>query len=384
MDLLSKSLLVASCLLVSQAAIAEELARLSIPGGLYDKPYIKRAGRGVAVGGYVDHEFEYNEGGGNTFDQHRFIPFIYGEVSDRVRVTAEIEFEHGGLVSGGKDDDTDGEIKLEFAVMDFSFSEAFNFRGGVILSPLGAFNIQHDSPLNDLTERSTVNRQIMPSTLSESGMGFFGTFFPSELSVASYEAYVVNGFNEGVINSSGGLRIRGGRGSQKSDNNEGKAIVGRFGFSPRLGVNLGASLHSGAYDDAGDQNLTIFGLDAKVSRGVFELQGEYARSAADIDRAIYPLAAESQQGAYGQVNVHFGHDKLLPGSVFTGVARWDWVDYDADRSGDSELGMTFGLNFRPIEDAVLKLDYLSIWKTPAGGTRGDAKGKLFLSMATYF
>jgi hypothetical protein len=268
--------------------------------------------------------------------------------------------------------------------MDFSFSEAFNFRGGVILAPLGAFNLQHDSPLNDLTERPTVNRQIMPSTLSESGMGFFGTFYPSELSVASYEIYVVNGFNQDVVNPSGVLRIRGGRGSQKSDNNENKAITARFGLSPRLGINLGASIHTGAYDDEGDHSLTILGLDAKVTRGIWEFQGEYARASADIDRTVHLTAAESQQGAYGQFNLHFGHDRVLPGSVFTGVARWDWVDYDADQSGDSESGLTFGLNFRPVEDAVFKLDYTSIWKSPAGGTRGDAVGRLFLSMATYF
>lgn len=364
------------------SSVAAEETRPELPGGIYDKPYIKRAGRGVAVGGYLDHEFEYNEGGKNTFDQHRFIPFIYGEVSDRVRVSAEIEFEHGGLVKGGSS--SDGEIKLEYAVMDFTFNEAFNYRGGVILSPLGVFNLLHDSPLNDLTERPTVNLNIIPTTLPESGMGFFGTFYPSELSVATYEIYVVNGFNEKVINSSGQLRIRGGRGSQKSDNNENKAIVGRFGISPRLGMNFGASFHTGAYDDAGDNRLTIFGLDAKVTRGIFEVQGEYARSSADIDRAVHATAAESQQGAYGQVNVHFAHDAAMPGSVWTGVARWDWVDYDADNSGDSELGLTLGLNFRPIEDAVFKLDYASIWKTPAGGSRGDATGRLFLSVSTYF
>ena len=357
--------------------------RPELPGSIYDKPYILRSGRGVSVGGYMDHEFEAKEGGGNTFDQHRFIPFIYGEVSDRVRVSAEIEFEHGGLVAGGKEDDTDGEIKLEFAVIDFSFNEAFNFRGGVILSPLGAFNLLHDSPLNDLTERPTVDRQIIPSTLSESGMGFFGTFFPSELSVASYEVYLVNGFNEDVI-SGGRLRIRSGRGSQKSDNNKNKAFVARFGLSPRLGMNLGASLHTGAYADAGDHNLTIFGFDAKVTRGPLELQGEYARSSADVEAAAYPNAAEAQQGAYGQINYHFAHDHFLPGSVFTGVVRWDWADFDANRGGDSELGWTFGLNFRPIEDTVFKVDYNATWKTPVNGSRGDAVGRFFFSIASYF
>ena len=362
--------------------VCQDGARPELPGSIYDKPYLKRAGRGVSVGGYLDHEFEWTEGGGNTFDQHRFIPFLYGQVSDRVRVTAEIEFEHGGLVKGGGS--SDGEIKLEYAVMDFTFNEAFNYRGGVILSPLGVFNLLHDSPLNDLTDRPTVNRQIMPSTLSESGMGLFGTFFPSELSVASYEVYIVNGFNEGVINSSGKLRVRSGRGSQKSDNNENKALVARFGLSPRLGMNFGTSVHTGAYDDVGDRTLTILGFDAKVTRGVWEVQGEYGRVSADIDRSANPGAAESQQGAYGQANFHFWHDRFIPGSVFTGVARWDWVDYDADVSGDAELGLTIGLNFRPVEDAAFKFDYASIWKTPSNGSRGDATGRFFFSVSTYF
>ncbi len=100
-------------------------------------------------------------------------------------MSAEIEFGHGGLVKGSSA--SDGEVKLEFAVMDFEFAEAFNYRGGVILSPPWVFNLLHDRPLNELTERPTVNRQIMLSTSSESGMGFFGTFYPSELSVATYE-----------------------------------------------------------------------------------------------------------------------------------------------------------------------------------------------------
>ncbi|MCZ6635654.1 MAG: hypothetical protein O7G87_19835 [bacterium] len=353
--------------------------RPGVEGGIYDKPFMGRLGKKALIGGYIDHEFEWTEGKNSTFDQHRFIPFIYSEVTERLHVSAEIEFEHGGLVKGGGS--SDGEIKLEYAVMDFTFTEGFNYRGGVILSPLGRFNLLHDTPLNDLTERPTVNRQIMPSTLSEAGMGFFGTFYPSELSVATYELYLVNGFNENVINSSKQLRIRSGRGSQKTDNNHNKAVVGRLSLSPYLGIDLGASFHTGAYDDAGDNGLTIVGLDAKFTRGIFELQGEYARAAVDVSD---PATADSQQGAYGQVNVHFAHDALLPQSVWTGVVRWDWVDFDADRGGDSEIGLTFGLNFRPVEDAVFKVDYNNTWKSPAGGTRGDATGRFFFSVASYF
>ena len=92
----------------------------------------------------------------------------------------------------------------------------------------------------------------------------------------SYEAYFVNGFDEGIIDEDGQLRIRGGRGSQKKDNNEDKAVVGRLGYSPVLGTNIGASLHTGDYDDAGEHRLTMAALDAKVTFGALELQGEAA------------------------------------------------------------------------------------------------------------
>lgn len=354
--------------------IAEENKRPELPGGIYDKPYIKRMGKNVAIGGYLDHEFEWTEGKDSTFDQHRFIPFIYSEITDRLHVSCEIEFEHGGLVKGSGN--TDGEIKLEYAVLDFTFTETFNYRGGVILSPLGRFNLLHDTPLNDLTERPTVNRQIMPSTLSEAGMGFFGTFYPSELSVATYEIYLVNGFNE-KVNSSGKLRIRSGRGSQKSDNNHDKALVGRFGFSPRLGIDLGASFHTGKYDDAGNNRLSILGADAQFTQGSIELQGEYGQATADGFNG-------DQRGAYAQTNFHFGHDYFLPESVFTAVARWDWVDFDTSITGDSEYGITFGLNFRPVEDTVFKLDYNNTYKTPANDDKGDGTGRFFFSIASYF
>ncbi|MFT5368576.1 MAG: hypothetical protein ACI8V2_003542 [Candidatus Latescibacterota bacterium] len=352
------------------SSLQAEEPRAGLPGGIYDKPFIKEMGKKIAVGGYIDMEFEWAEGKNSTFDQHRFIPFIYSQVSDRVRVSTEIEFEHGGDVPGN------GEVKLEYAVMDFKFSEAFNFRGGVILSPLGRFNLLHDSPLNDLTERPIVNTQILPSTLSESGMGFFGTFYPSEQAVGTYELYLVNGFDEGVITGSG-LRIRSGRGSKKQDNNNDKALVGRLGISPRLGLDLGASLHTGKYDATGSNRLSILGLDAKLNRSIVELQGEYAFATANG-------VSGDQQGAYAQANIHFAQDHFLPGSVFTGVARWDWVDFDNNQTGDSEYGLTTGLNFRPVEDAVFKLDYNWTWKTPPNSTKGDAAGRFFFTISSYF
>jgi len=372
-------LFVAAVLIIALPAVAAS----DDTGGeaIYAKPYLGPNAVQVSIGGYLDHEFEWVRDGGNTFDQHRFVPFITAQVSDRVRVSSEIEFEHGGLVKGSGD--TDGEVKIEYAVLDFSMSEALNFRGGVILSPLGAFNVRHDTPLNDLTARPVVTRQLIPSTLSESGMGFFGSFFPGEADRLDYEIYLVNGFDAGIL-ADDELRVRGGRGSQKKDNNENKAVVGRIGYSPDLGYEFGASVHSGVYDSAGDLNLTIAALDARVLLGDLDLQGEFASVAADIDRDLNPAAAESQRGAYFQAGWHLWRDAVLDGSVFTLVGRGDWVDFDSDLDGDHEQGLTLGLNFRPTEETVFKLDYNWTWETPVDGEAGRPYNRLFFSFASYF
>jgi hypothetical protein len=321
-----------------------------------EHPVAQKTTGATAVGGYIDHELFWNDNA-KTFDQHRFVPFIFSEVSDRIHVAAEIEFEHGGNVDGG------GGIKLEFATLDIAFHEAASLRGGVILSPLGRFNLIHDSPLNDLTNRPLMAREIVPTTLSESGMGLFGTLYPSAGTVVGYEVYMVNGFNEAAATC-----LRSGRGSQKYDNNEEKSFVGRLNYSPSLGLDLGGSFHVGAYDDAGDHTMSILAADGSFNRGPFEVRGEYA--SASIDGAV----EDARSGYYAQGGYHF-----LPGvlsfanSILTATVRFDHIDLGASE----ETRTTLGLNFRPEEETVIKLDY-EIYD------QNDDSNGLILSLASYF
>lgn len=346
--------------LVAVAAHAQ--GRPPVPGGVYDKPYLKSTSGGAVVGGYIDHELYWNDAR-KTFDQHRFIPFLFSEVSERVHVSAEIEFEHGGFVTG-EDEETDGEIKLEYATVDIAFHESLTYRAGVILSPLGRFNLIHDSPLNDLTNRPLVAQQIVPTTLSEAGMGFFGALYPSPSALVGYELYVVNGFNQNAAAS-----LRDGRGSLKSDNNDGKSVVGRVNYSPMLGLDLGGSFHRGAYDDAGDRALTVLAADAAWNRGPFDLRGEFAT--ASVDGA----ADDRRSGYYGQIGYHFLHGAMprFPNSSVTTSLRYDAIDLGSR----DETRVTVGANFRPEPETAIKLDY-EIYD------QADANDGWILSVASYF
>ena len=63
--------------------------------------------------------------------------------------------------------------------------------------------------------------------------------------------------------------------------------------------------------------------------------------------------------------------------------RYDLVDFDSDLKGDYLKRLTLGLNFRPTEDSVMKLNYLYNWRRDRSNVEGLGAGILF-SVATYF
>ena len=390
---------------------------------IYARPFVKAPK--TILGGYIDFTLTKCDNGGardcdkkSGFDQERFVPFFYSQVTDRLSVAAELEVEHGGP----QGNQGDGDIKMEFATMDYRFNDAFNLRGGIILVPMGRFNLIHDSPLNDLPLRPMVSRSILPSTFAESGLGFFGTIYPTALSKIDYEFYVVNGFvgDNGQLNDGSGTRAS--RGSLKKDNNENKAIVSRVSFSPLLGVEVAGSVHHGKWDKDDKHDLTLWAIDGALQRGPFELMGEAAWgntegpkyvvvsegttvfTSDDDDSARRRLETKDDKlfttpsnmfGYYVQLNYHFmpeGLTRALPSyfgqdSTFTGIVRWGKADANTDsdiNNSTDEERLTLGLNFRPIEDSVIKLAYT--WNrrgvnNPAGAT--DHNGFQF-NLSSYF
>ena len=127
--------------------------------GLYTKPVWRKMGKGTYLGGYADFEYRNKQDGKQKFEVVRVVPFIYADIAPGIRFATEIEFEHGGATSSGG-----GDAKLEFAVLDYEIlGEKLGFRGGLILVPMGKFNLIHDSPVNDLNDRPQVSRLVLPS-----------------------------------------------------------------------------------------------------------------------------------------------------------------------------------------------------------------------------
>ena len=386
----SISFLILAVILFSNAAAQRDTVLTPKPlveGGIYDKPFITRLGGKTVLGGYMDvaGRFERVEGinEGWSFEARRFNLFTYSVLARGIVVASEIEIEHGGE-----------EIKLEYGLVDIEFHEAVNLRGGMILSPLGKTNLVHDSPKLELVDRPLMATEIIPSTLSEVGIGLFGALYPSEMSRVTYELYAVNGFTADIIEDSPETRIAGGKNRLfEEDNNGEPALVGRLAFSPSLGTEAGVSFHTGAYnvfsvdgEDIDDRRtLTIVAADLEHNEGWLRFQGEYAAALVDIPPSLRGIFAQRQHGWYVQTDAIFGH-LMFPRwtrSHFTATVRYDHVDFDGDLNGNDHQRLTVGLNFRFIQDVVLKVNYEQNWLTDRENNMERSVGFL-LSLASYF
>lgn len=396
-------------------------------GGIYDKPFTRRAAHGVTIGGYMDLEYidfqTPSPRAARHFDQHRFIPFIYSRIGEKISMQSEIEFEHGGI--GGPNT---GEAIIEFANIDFHLADWFNPRFGIILMPLGKVNALHDAPIQDLTDRPLVAEHVIPTTFSQAGAGAYGVLYPRLMGLddrLDYEVYLTNGL-KGLDGSGapGGIttvrisRTSGLRGARtdgnEQDNNNSVAVSGRLGYSPFLGTEIGIStMFNGSYVSSAyrkpdgttgdDLGLRIFAVDGMWRWRWLEILGEWATVSIDRDAAIIAdnRVPDRMEAGYIQANAHFMIEPLkeaFPGfvtdeSTFTFVVRYETEDLSKGLTGANALDgriarTTVGLNFRPIEDTVLKFDYQinddrGDGSSAANRAAEEADGFLF-SVATYF
>lgn len=351
----------------------------------------------VAVGGYGDFQFRtpgLNEradgGGSDTFQSTRFVLGIAAVLSQKQNITlnSEIEYELGAH-----------EIDVEQAFLSWRIKPEFDFRAGIIVPPIGRFNTFHDSNLNILTLRPLINQYIVPTAYRDAGIGVRGVFrLPHEMKL-SYEADVVNGFQ--ATNDDGEAtpfsRIYGQSSAAEpvsialQATRNSKAVAGRIGFSPILGLEFGVSTYAGTFTNQDDpkKSATIVFFDASYQRGPFVLNGEYGRSnivGAGIERKSLPppvanpndpltIAAlgnyvaqtsPGQDGFYVESGYKFfrgifkNREKFDEGAYLMPVVRFEAVRRDRTLSDFylNESRSTLGLNVAPSPSVIFKLNYV--------------------------
>lgn len=320
----------------------------------------------TTVGGYFDTEYIFPQSGNSYFDNRRLILQVSSFFHERLFFNTEIELEHGGIFGGGTND---GELKIEQAFLDMQFTDWLIMRSGVILVPLGRLNILHDSDFRDATARPLFSRVIMPTTWMEPGVGFYGTIYPDDDWELTYELYAMQGLRDNIQDGNG---LRKARPSLSEDNNAGKAITSRVGFSPFIGLDFGLGGYFSAYDEASKKNVGLIVGDFNYRIGPFELLGEGGASffdpvsIKDEDGKETGLLNGPMWGYYVEAHYHLfpefmkgtwlGMDFERP--VFTLFSRISQVDTDASTlNANDRTRFTLGLNYRPRTNVVFKAEY---------------------------
>ena len=83
------------------------------------------------ISGYMDFHYNNRQDEDAQLDFHRFVLLFSHSFSDRVKFVSELELEHA-VVSN----ETEGELELEQAYVDFLITRTFNIRAGMLLLSL--------------------------------------------------------------------------------------------------------------------------------------------------------------------------------------------------------------------------------------------------------
>lgn len=207
----------------------------------------------VALGGYLEantmHRIEEGITDGLSFQARRLTIFMAASISERIKFLTEIEFEDGGK-----------EIAIEFAALDVAFHPMFNFRGGIVMNPIGAFNENHDGPKWEFVERPDVAVNMLAATQSNAGFGVYGKTYSGNW-IFGYEAYLTNGFNSKIISNEEDktyLPAYKDGDNLFEENFSGKAMFsGKLAIKNRKIGELGLSYMGGAYNKFEEDGLSV-------------------------------------------------------------------------------------------------------------------------------
>ena len=331
--------------------------------------------QGVSLGGYGEVLYENFAGetqgdvpSGLTdrLDALRAIVYVGYKFSDKILFNSEIEFEHGSTEEGGS-------VSVEFAYLDYRLSPRFGVRAGLLLAPMGFLNEIHEPPAFLGAHRPETERQIIPSTWRENGIGVFGG-----TESVNYRAYVVNGFDATGFSAEG---LREGRQSGAEASAENFGVVGRVDYTGVLGLTVGTSAYvgnSGQGATLPSDPATTIGAQTFIWEGHaeykvrgFDLRGLLAIATLDDAAEINELNGLSGassvgdrmlgwylQGGYDVLRGRSSH-QIIPYLRYEQLNTQDEVPegFAADPATDQRL-VTVGAMWKPVPNVSLKADYL--------------------------
>lgn len=366
---------------------------------VYNRPFLSVAKFPVAVGGYVEANWQHlgTDGvtEGHQFQMRRMTIFIASTIYKRIKFLSEIEFEDGTK-----------EINIEFASVDFEFHPLFNLRGGIVMNPIGSFNQNHDGPKWEFVDRPVSATQMLPATWSNVGFGIYGKLYKKNW-VYAYEAYLTNGFDDQIIiNSENKTFLPASKTNPnrfEESFNGVPLITAKTAIKNRKIGEIGLSYMGGVYNKFQEDGLTfdkkrklhVFALDFNTTiPGIATwINAEWAWVRVDVPETYSQQFGTKQAGGFIDFvqpivkKSVFGFER----SVINAAFRAEYVDWNIGKFNETGtniredfVSVMPGLSWRPTSQTVVRLNYRYSWQTDILGNEPSKTAGFQMGFSSYF
>ena len=366
---------------------------------VYNRPFLQVGKLPVSLGGYAEANYQYlQEDGiseGHQFQMRRMTLFVASSIYKRIKFLSEIEFEDGTK-----------EINIEFASVDFEFSPLLNFRGGIVMNPIGAFNQNHDGPKWEFVDRPISATQLLPATFSNVGFGLYGKKFTSDW-VYGYEVYLTNGFDDRIISNEENKTFLPA--TKENEERFEESFNGSMLLTSKVAVRnrkvgeIGLSYMGGVYNKFEEDGLVfdkkrradVFAIDfnSTLPRLNTFINGEWTFISVDVPETYSEQFGRKQQGGFLDLvqpvlrRPMLGFEK----AVLNLALRLEYVDWNKGRFistgqniSDDVFAIVPAISWRPTAQTVIRFNYRhNTQKDILGNPPAKAAGIQF-GIATYF
>ena len=366
---------------------------------LYDRPFLTFGKMPVAIGGYIEANTQYLGTDGITdglsFQMRRTTLFFSSSLHKRIKFISEIEFEDGTK-----------EIALEAALMDIEFNPILNFRGGILMNPIGAFNQNHDGPKWEFVDRPISAVQLLPATWSNVGFGLHGKYYRNNW-IIGYETYLTNGFDNNIINNDENKTFLPASKSNserfEESNNGVPLFTGKLAFRNRKIGEIGLSYMGGAYNKFESdglildekRNLHVWAVDfnTKLPGINTVINGEFAFINVDVPQSFSQQYGNKQHGGFLDIVQPVYKRKIFDfdRSVINLAVRLEYVDWNVGsftetggNISDEIYALVPAVSWRPTGQTVLRLNYRLQRQNDLLGNPNAKTSGIQFGISTYF
>ena len=317
-------------------------ARAADDGSWQPAPYTLGQGlyfpqQGLRIGGYANLQYYNVEGFPATLRFRDAGLFITKDIGTRWQLFTEVDAGDSFSLAGHSSGE-DSELDIERLYLDFHANQAITLRFGKFLTPVGQWNLIHADPLT-----WTVSRPLTTSAAfarHASGVMAFGTT-PWHGHDLDYWVFVDDSKNLAIGPDQD--RAFSSFGADGSIRNNFRQAVGGQLLYHLLDERLSVGVSYLDYTlESPHQRLQLIGMDLSWTTRYLNLTGEA------IHVTSPDAGTQAQRGGFLQAAVPLWRQLYL-------VGRYE--RYQTAVTAQATTLRTFGLNYRPVQGIVLKIEH---------------------------